>query len=70
MSVVLLLPSKEINEPTDKVQGPGINVCYNQDVHGKEEKTTEGENCNEFTIMQFVMIHLLIMGCYILQKGQ
>lgn len=36
----------------------------------RKKKTTEGENCNEFTTMQFVMTHLLIMGFYILQKGQ
>lgn len=57
MSVSLLLSSKEINGPNDKVQGPGINICYDQIVLGKENKS-EGENCNKFKIIKFDIIFL------------
>lgn len=47
MSVGLLLPSKEINGSNDVVQGPGINIFYDQNVHGKENKAAF-ENSNVF----------------------
>lgn len=47
MSVGLLLPSKEINGPNGEVQGSDINICYDQNVLERENKSG-GEKYNTF----------------------